>query len=167
MKHSRSLPFLNCFVSSPGNRPACQAWAAEWNFGLALLSWAESTQVAFGSLRAVQVAFGMPLTHATGHQPQLVILPIIGATGTTMDFGLSNVRLLDFGLKLNANSAGLEKATDRANGVRGFGGGGGIFLPGDPVPVRGWLVGALLLALASGKLSTPDPDGMFAKGAMG
>ena len=74
--------------------------------------------------------------------------------GTATDFGLSVARVFDspsFGLaRLNAAGAGLEMATERADGVGGIGGGGGIFFPGDPVPAEGWLVGELVLALASG-----------------
>ena len=54
--------------------------------------------------------------------------PMMGATGAATDFS-----------KLNADGAGLEMATNRADGG---GGGGGIFL-GDPV--GGWLVGALVI----------------------
>ena len=56
-------------------------------------------------------------------------------------------------------------ATERADGVvGGIGGGGGIFFPGDPAPAGGWLVGALVLALASGELATVV-SGTFAEGA--
>ena len=93
---------------------------------------------------------------------------MMGATGMTTDFGDSDFS--DFGLaKSNAAGAFLEMATERANGVvGGIGGGGGIFLPGsgDPVPAGGWLVGALVLALASGELATWVP-GTFAEGALG
>ena len=76
----------------------------------------------------------------------------------------------DFFGKSNAGGAGLEMATERADGVvGGIGGGGGIFLPGsgDPVPAGGWLVGALVLALASGELATLVSIGTFAEGAFG
>ena len=57
-------------------------------------------------------------------------------------------------------------ATERADGVvGGIGGGGGIFFPGDPAPAGGWLVGALVLALASGELATVVSIGTFAEGA--
>ena len=93
---------------------------------------------------------------------------MIGETGTTTDFGDSDVGPRDFGLaRSNAGGAGLEMATERADGVvGGIGGGGGIFFPGDPAPAGGWLVGALVLALASGELATVVP-GTFAEGAMG
>ena len=92
---------------------------------------------------------------------------MIGETGTTTDFGDSDVGPRDFGLaRSNAGGAGLEMATERADGVvGGIGGGGGIFFPGDPAPAGGWLVGALL-ALASGELATVVP-GTFAEGALG
>ena len=82
---------------------------------------------------------------------------MIRATGITADFGDSD--FATFGLAtLNAAGAGLEMATNGADGVvGGIGGGGGIFFPGDPVPFAGdWSVGAL----ASGEL-------MFAEGASG
>ena len=86
---------------------------------------------------------------------------MIGAIGTTTDF--SSFELA----RSNAGGAGLEMATERADGVvGGIGGGGGIFFPGDPAPAGGWLVGALVLALASGELATWVP-GTFAEGALG
>ena len=79
------------------------------------------------------MAFGSPPTHATGYPPQLVMPPIMGATGSMTDFGESDFP--DFGPRSNAGGAGLEMATERADGVvGGISGGGGIFLPGDPVP---------------------------------
>ena len=91
---------------------------------------------------------------------------MIGATGTTADFGISDFGP-SFGLaRSNAGGAGLEMATERADGVvGGIGGGGGIFFPGDPAPAGGWLVGALVLALASGELATVVSIGTFAEGA--
>ena len=103
----------------------------------------------------------MPPTHATGYPPQLVMPPTIGATGITTDFG--DLDFPDFGLpRLNAAGAGLETATNRAVGVGGIGGGGGIFFPGDPVPAGGWLVGALLSTVVP---DTFAEDGSFAEGA--
>ena len=99
---------------------------------------------------------------------------MMGATGGSdfADFEVSNAAdFADLGVS-NAVGAGLEMATNRADGVRGIGGGEGIFLPGDPVPAGGWLVGAfpavcwLVLALASGELATVVP-GTFAEGAFG
>ena len=85
---------------------------------------------------------------------------MIGETGTTTDFGDSDVGPRDFGLaRSNAGGAGLEMATERADGVvGGIGVGGGIFFPvaGD------WLEGALL------PMVVPDTfveDGSFAGGA--
>ena len=96
----------------------------------------------------------------------------MGATGTTTDFEKSDFGDSDFGLRSfelarsNAGGAGLEMVTERAEEVGGIGGGGGIFPPGVPAPAGGWLVGALVLALASGELATWVP-GTFAEGALG
>ena len=122
------------------------------------------------------MASGSPPTHAAGYPPQLVMPPTIGAVGMTTDFGLSlrDVGPPNFGFAFSSNAAGasLEMATNGADGVvGGIGGGGGIFLPGDPVPEGGWLVGAfpavcwLVLALASGELATVVPIRTFAEGA--
>ena len=87
------------------------------------------------------MAFGSPPTHATGYPPQLTIPPIIGATGgaeeAETDFEVAN-----------AGGAGLLMATDGADGVKGIGGGGGIFLSGVPVSDS-----------VAGSFATVDPRG--------
>ena len=91
-----------------------------------------------------------------------MIPPIIGETGISADFEDADFSSFELA-RSNAGGAGLEMATERADGVvGGIGGGGGIFFPvtGD------WLEGALVLALASGELATVVP-GTFAEGAFG
>ena len=88
----------------------------------------------------------------------------------TTDFGdldFSDFGLPNFGLKSNANGAGLESATKRTEGRVRFDEGGGIFLPGDPVSAEGWLAGELAslkpLTLVPGTFAE---DGSFAGGAL-
>ena len=90
-------------------------------------------------MRLVEVALGLPLTHAAGHPPQLVMPPMMGATGTMMDFGLSVLKVKVDGDAIRDSFRGV--ATNGAVKVWGCFGGRGVFLPGDSVPDFHRLVG--------------------------